>query len=171
MDFDLGQIEGNVDELQVALYDLHAELQRLATDVHAFLEAANRRDLIETINGFLGFRERTGEDLPPEDFRTARTSSSAGATTTRRMCCRPARGPRDFTDPQLLTEITALPAGDERQLSPRIPGRTSRPGPAIPGPPGQPLRLDRRRRGVRATARGVADPDPVSRPDRRSLSR
>ena len=43
MDFDLGQIEGNIDELQVSLYDLHAELQRLATDVHAFLEAANRR--------------------------------------------------------------------------------------------------------------------------------
>src|SRR4029077_18154091 len=68
MDFDLGQIEGNVDELQVALYDLHADLARLATDVHAFLEAANRRDLIETINGVLGFRQRAGGGLPLAGF-------------------------------------------------------------------------------------------------------
>ena len=63
MDFDLGQIEGNVDELQLALYDLHSELQRLNRSVHAFLEAAHRRELVEAINGFLRFRERTGEDL------------------------------------------------------------------------------------------------------------
>jgi hypothetical protein len=62
IDFDLGQIEGNVDELQLALYDLHSELQRLNRNVHAFLEAAHRRELVEAINGFLRFRERTGED-------------------------------------------------------------------------------------------------------------
>jgi hypothetical protein len=109
MDFDLGQIEGNVDELQVALYDLHADLARLATDVHAFLEAANRRDLIETINGVLGFRERTGEDLPLEDFRNGENQFFSWGHDHAKDVLQSGPEDRDFTDPQLLTEITAFP--------------------------------------------------------------
>ena len=166
MDFDLGQIEGNVDELQVALYDLHAELQRLATDVHAFLEAANRRDLIEAINGSLGFRERTGEDLSLEDVpgggervlqlgQRPRQGCAAGRPGRSRLHRRrhPRRGHR-------------AAAGDQRQLPARVPGRAARAPAAVRGPDGQPVRLDRRGGGVRATARGVAGSDGVGGPRR-----
>ena len=109
MDFDLGQIEGNVDELQVALYDLHAELQRLATDVHAFLEAANRRDLIEAINGFLGFRERTGEDLSLQDFRTAENQFFSWGNDHAKDVLQAGPDARDFERQRDLAEVTALP--------------------------------------------------------------
>ena len=164
MDFDLGQIEGNVDELQVALYDLHAELQRLATDVHAFLEAANRRDLVEAINGSLGFRERTGEDLSLEDFRAAENQFFSWGNDHAKDVLQAGPDARDFTDDDLLGEVTALAAGHQRQLPARVPGRAARAPPAVRGPAGQPLRLDRRRRGVRAAARGVAGPDGVAGP-------
>ena len=109
MDFDLGQIEGNVDELQVALYDLHAELQRLATDVHAFLEAANRRDLIEAINGFLGFRERTGEDLSLQDFRTAENQYFSWGNDHAKDVLQAGPDVRGFADGDIFAEVTALP--------------------------------------------------------------
>jgi hypothetical protein len=109
MDFDLGQIEGNVDELQVALYDLHAELQRLATDVHAFLEAANRRDLIEAINGFLGFRERTGEELSLADFRAAENEFFSWGNDHAKDPLQAGPPDRDFADGDILAELGALP--------------------------------------------------------------
>ena len=109
MDFDLGQIEGNVDELQVALYDLHAELQRLATDVHAFLEAANRRDLIEAINGSLGFRDRTGEDLSLEEFRAAENQFFSWGNDHAKDVLQAGPDARDFGDSEIFAEVTALP--------------------------------------------------------------
>src|SRR5919202_4678988 len=93
IDFDLGQIESNVNELQLALYDLHSELQRLNRNVHAFLEAAHRRKLVEAINGFLRFRERTGEDLSTARSCSGRRSSPpacrCGSRPTRSCvpCC------------------------------------------------------------------------------------
>ena len=109
MDFDLGQIEGNIDELQVALYDLHAELQRLATDVHAFLEAEGRRPLIEAINGFLGFRERTGTDLSLEDFRDAETVFFSWGNDHDKDVLQAGPVDRNFTDDAVAAEISRFP--------------------------------------------------------------
>ena len=164
MDFDLGQIEGNVDELQVALYDLHAELQRLATDLHAFLEAANRRDLIEAINGSLGFRERTGEDLSLEDFRDGRDRVLQLGQRPRQGCAAGRPGRARLHRRRHPRRGHRAAAGDERQLPARVPGRAARAPAAVRGADGQPVRLDRRGGGVRATARGVAGPDGVGGP-------
>jgi hypothetical protein len=109
MDFDLGQIEGNLDELQVALYDLHAELQRLATDVHAFLEAEGRRPLIEAINGSLGFRERTGEELSLDDFREAETVFFSWGNDHDKDVLQAGPEDRNFTDDAIATEINRFP--------------------------------------------------------------
>ena len=109
MDFDLGQIEGNIDELQVALYDLHAELQRLATDVHAFLEAEGRRPLIEAINGFLGFRERTGEELSLEDFREAENVFFSWGNDHDKDVLQAGPEDRNFTDDAIAAEVIRFP--------------------------------------------------------------
>jgi hypothetical protein len=71
IDFDLGQVEGSVDELQRSVYDLHGDLQRLTRNVHAFLAAGFRRELVEAINGFLNFEELTGQPIEFDDFREA----------------------------------------------------------------------------------------------------
>ena len=152
MDFDLGQIEGNLDELQVALYDLHAELQRLATDVHAFLEAAKRRrPLIEAINGFLGFRERTGADLTLEDFRDAgdgvlqlgqrsRQGRAAGRAGGSQLHRRRRRWPRSRRFP-LATNINYLRRVPRRAARARR--RCRRPGWPIPSTGSSPGRRTR----------------------------
>jgi hypothetical protein len=109
IDFDLGQIEGNVDELQLALYDLHADVQRLTRDVHAFLEAAHRRELVEAINGFLRFRERTGEDLSLEDFRMAENEFFSWGNDHAKDTLQAGPEDRRFDDEGILEEITTLP--------------------------------------------------------------
>ena len=109
MDFDLGQIEGNVDELQLSLYDLHSELQRLNRNVHAFLEAAHRRELVEAINFFLRFRERTGEDLSLQDFRAAENRFFSWGNDHAKDVLQAGPEDRSFTDEDLLEEVTALP--------------------------------------------------------------
>lgn len=109
MDFDLGQIEGNVDELQLALYDLHSELQRLNRNIHAFLEAAHRRELVEAINGFLGYRERTGTDLSPQDFHMAENEFFSWGNDHAKDTLQAGPEDRSFSDENLLEELTALP--------------------------------------------------------------
>ena len=109
MDFDLGQIEGNIDELQVALYDLHAELQRLATDVHAFLEAEGRRPLIEAINGFLGFRERTGTELTLEDFQEAENLFFSWGNDHAKDVLQAGPVDRAFNEDAVATEVNRFP--------------------------------------------------------------
>jgi hypothetical protein len=121
MDFDLGQIEGNVDELQLALYDLHSELQRLNRNVHAFLEAAHRRELVEAINGFLRFRDRTGEDLSLQDFRTAENEFFSWGNDHAKDVLQAGPEDRSFEDEDLLGEITALPLATNVNYLRRLP--------------------------------------------------
>jgi hypothetical protein len=109
LDFDLGKIEGNVDELQLALYDLQSELQRLNRNVQAFLEAANRRELVEAINGFLRFRERTGEDLNLEGFRTAENEFFSWGHDHAKDQLQAGLEQRSFTDETIFDEITSVP--------------------------------------------------------------
>ena len=109
LDFDLGQIEENVDELQLALYDLHSEVQRLNRNVQAFLEAANRRELVETINGFLRFRERTGQDLDLEGFRGAENQFFSWGHDHAKDQLQAGLEQRSFTDADLFEELSSVP--------------------------------------------------------------
>ena len=109
LDFDLGQIEENVDELQLALYDLHSEVQRLNRNVQAFLEAANRRDLVEAINGFLRFRERTGQDLGLDGFRTAENQFFSWGHDHAKDQLQAGLEQRSFADVDLFDELSSAP--------------------------------------------------------------
>lgn len=109
MDFDLGQIEGDVDELQGALYDLHSELQRLNRDVHGFLEAEGRRPLVLAINRFLNFRERTGQDLSFSEFEEAESVFFSWGRDFAKDALQAGPEDRRFGDDDVLAELTSLP--------------------------------------------------------------
>lgn len=109
IDFDLGQVESNIDELQLALYDLHSEVQRLNRNVQAFLEVANRRELVEAINGFLRFRERTGDDLSLEEFRTAENKFFSWGHDHAKDALQAGLEQRNFEDDDLFDEVTSVP--------------------------------------------------------------
>lgn len=109
LDFDLGQIEANVDELQLALYDLHSEVQRLNSNVRAFLQAANRRDLVETINGSLRFRDRTGEDLDLDSFLLAENRFFSWGHDHAKDELQAGLEQRSFSDDDLFDELSSAP--------------------------------------------------------------
>lgn len=57
IDIVLGILRGGVEEIQQTLYDLESDLYRIERKGFNFLDAGFRRDLNETINGYLGYRE------------------------------------------------------------------------------------------------------------------
>jgi hypothetical protein len=109
IDFDLGQIEGNVEEIQFALYSLHSELQRMNRNIHAFLEAAHRRDLVEAINGSLNFRERTGQDLNFEAFLEGENEFFSWGFSHAQDELQAGPQERSFQDSDLFTELNNFP--------------------------------------------------------------
>ena len=109
IDFELGQIEGNVEEVQLSLYGLHSELQRLNRNIHTFLEAAHRRDLVEAVNGFLNFLERTGQDLAFADFLRAENEFFSWGFSHAKDALQAGPEDRSFQDDDLFTELNALP--------------------------------------------------------------
>ncbi|GAA0909229.1 hypothetical protein GCM10009558_013380 [Virgisporangium aurantiacum] len=106
IDFNLGQVEGNVEELQASLYQLHTELTRLTADFQAQLDAAHRRDLVEGINGFLNFQERTGQPIDNETFLEAENLFFTWGNDHARDPLQAGPEERPFTDDDLLTELT-----------------------------------------------------------------
>jgi cell division septum initiation protein DivIVA len=108
IDFNIGQVNGDVQELQASLYQLHTELTRLTADLQALLDAAHRRDLIEAINGFLNFAERTGQPLDADGFREAENIFYSWGNDHAKDALQAGPEQRAFTDDDLLTELTSL---------------------------------------------------------------
>jgi hypothetical protein len=109
IDFNLGQIEGNVEEIQFALYSLHSALQRMNRNIHTFLEAAHRRDLVEAINGFLNFRERTGQDLDFATFLEGENEFFSWGFSHAQDPLQAGPQERSFQDSDLFTELNNFP--------------------------------------------------------------
>lgn len=109
IDFTLGEVKGDVAEMQLSLYNLHAQLQRLNRDVHAFLAAGHRRELVETINGFLNFEELTGEPLDFAGFRTAENLFYSWGKDHAKDALQAGPEDRGIGDDDLFPELTGLP--------------------------------------------------------------
>jgi hypothetical protein len=73
------------------------------------LEAGHRRDLVETINGSLNFRELTGQALSFEDFREAENVFFSWARDHAKDALQAGPEIRNFDDDAVLTELTSLP--------------------------------------------------------------
>jgi hypothetical protein len=63
VDWQVDQLAGKVDEIQVTLLGLQADLNHLHRRLYVFLDEGFRMQLREAINGCLGYRERAGIDL------------------------------------------------------------------------------------------------------------
>lgn len=110
IDFNLGQVEGNVEELQASLYQLHTELTRLTADLQAQLDAAHRRDLVEGINGFLNFQERTGQPIDAQSFFEGENLFFSWGNDHAKDALQAGPEERAFTDDDLLRELTRFGA-------------------------------------------------------------
>lgn len=108
INFTVGEISGNVEEIQLALGDLHSELLRLHSNVHAFLEAANRRDFVEAVNGFLNFRELTGQEISFEDFLEGENVFFSWGFNHAKDPLQAGPDNRSFQDDDLITELTTF---------------------------------------------------------------
>jgi hypothetical protein len=121
INWELGELEGNVEEIQSSLYNLHSQLRRVHRDIYTFLEAGFRRPLTEAINGYLNFRERTGEAL---DFPTFAQAENLFFSWGRDHAADEAQaGPveRSFGDDDLLGELSTFPLATNINYLRRIP--------------------------------------------------
>jgi hypothetical protein len=121
IDFDLGQIEGNIEEIQFGLYSLHSELQRMNRNIHTFLEAAHRRELVEAINGFLNFRERTGQDLDFATFLTGENEFYSWGFSHAQDPLQAGPPQRSFQDGDLFAELDNFPLATNVNLLRELP--------------------------------------------------
>jgi hypothetical protein len=123
IDWELGEIEGNVEEIQTSLYTLHSQLRRMHRDIYNFLEAEGRRDLTTAINGYLNYRERTGEEL---DFPTFTEAENTFFSWGKDHAADPLQaGPveRSFGDDDLLGELSTFPLATNINYLRRIPNQ------------------------------------------------
>ncbi|WP_437729207.1 hypothetical protein [Sorangium sp. So ce861] len=110
LNFELGELEVDLEEVQLALYTVQADLHRLDRNLYAFLDAAERQPLVEGIAGFLNYQERTGLEMPYSptfldgenrfytwSYFTSKDAIQAGPTS------------RSFEDAQIATELGNYP--------------------------------------------------------------
>jgi hypothetical protein len=110
IDIQLGKINGRLDEIQESLMSLGVAIDRLERNNFEYLDALGRRPMREAMNGALGYRQRTGLEMPyrPEFVNYENTfyswatdfafdSLSAGPTQ------------RDYSDAAVLRELNSAP--------------------------------------------------------------
>ncbi|WP_155798755.1 hypothetical protein [Sorangium cellulosum] len=110
VNFELGKLEVDLEEVQLALYTVQADLNRLDRNMYAFLDAAERQPLVEGIAGFLNYEQRTGLEMAYSptfldgenrfytwSYFTSKDAIQAGPTS------------RSFDDAQIATELGNYP--------------------------------------------------------------
>lgn len=110
VNFELGELEVDLEEVQLALYTVQADLNRLDRNMYAFLDAAERQPLVEGIAGFLNYEQRTGLEMSYSptfldgenrfytwSYFTSKDAIQAGPTS------------RSFDDAQIATELGNYP--------------------------------------------------------------
>ncbi|WP_437972110.1 hypothetical protein WMF04_23710 [Sorangium sp. So ce260] len=110
VNFELGELEADLEEVQIALYTVQADLNRLDRNMYAFLDAAERQPLVEGIAGFLDYQRRTGLEMPYSptfldgenrfytwSYFTSKDAIQAGPTS------------RIFDDAQIASELGNYP--------------------------------------------------------------
>lgn len=110
IDVQLGRVIGDLHELRLSLAALSTDLHRIELNNVAFLDSLGRRPLLNTINGALGYRVRTGNPMPyePAFVDAENVFYTWGATTAFDAL---AAGPqqRDYRDSQVFDELESLP--------------------------------------------------------------
>jgi HAMP domain-containing protein len=110
IDLRLGKIEGDIEEVQQTLGRLEQSLSRIERNSFEFLDATNRRPLLNAINGGLGYRERTGLDMPYQpDFVRYENDFHSWGTLFAFDALSAGPTQRDYRDTAVLTELSTYP--------------------------------------------------------------
>ena len=110
IDVQLGKITVSLDEIQQTLDKLSLDLSRLQRDNFEFLDALGRRPLRDAINGAVGYKQRTGVDMPYQpDFVGYENTFQTWGTINAFDALSAGPTQRDYSDGQVLTELNAYP--------------------------------------------------------------
>ena len=105
----LGELQGDVDEIQRTLLDVQADVHRLERKVFAFLDAGFRRDLNEQINLVIGYRETFGQPIPWSTYLPAENKFFTWATANAKDELSSGSAGRGYDDSSLFTELNSQP--------------------------------------------------------------
>lgn len=109
IDLQLGILQGDVTEIQQALYGLQVDLYRIERGVYAFLDATSRRDLAEQINLIVDYHNTYGQLLLGDRFITAENKFQTWATINAKDEASSGSGGRGYSDSDVYAELTARP--------------------------------------------------------------
>ena len=110
IDVQLGKISGSLDEIQKSLITLSLDLSRLERNNFAYLDALGRRPLRDAINGAVGYKQRTGADMPYQpDFVGYENTFQTWGTLNAFDALSAGPAQRDYGDGQVLAELSAAP--------------------------------------------------------------
>ena len=110
IDVQLGRINGNLQEIQQTLATLENTLARIEHNNFEFMDAANRRPLLNQMNSVLGYQQRTGQRLPYEpQFVDAESLFYTWATEHAYDALSAGPLQRDYSDGAVLAELSAYP--------------------------------------------------------------
>jgi hypothetical protein len=110
VDWEIGETQVQVAEVQAGLYELQSELSRLERNMYAFMSALSHEPLLISIAGNLRYRERTGVDMPyTPTFVDAENDFYVWAHDLSKDEILGGPLQRSFSDAALLDELTTLP--------------------------------------------------------------
>jgi hypothetical protein len=109
IDLALGQIQGDVNEIQRSLLDVQADVHRVERKVFAFLDAGFRRDLNEQINLVVGYRETFGQPIPWLTYVAAENEFFTWAGANSKDELSSGSVGRGYDDASLFTELNSQP--------------------------------------------------------------
>lgn len=110
IDIQLGKINGNIVEVQKALVELDAKLSRMERNNFELINAVARRELVESVNLGLGYRQRNGQPMPySPDFDTFANKLYTWITYNAYDAGSVGPSQRDYSDGALLDELSTYP--------------------------------------------------------------
>jgi hypothetical protein len=110
IDVQLGKINGSLQDIQLTLASLDSTLTRIERNNFEFMDAANRRPLLNSINSVLGYQQRTGLPLPyAPQFVDAESLFFTWATEHAFDALSAGPTQRDYSDGKVLAELSAYP--------------------------------------------------------------
>ncbi|MGK3967529.1 hypothetical protein WMF38_25575 [Sorangium sp. So ce118] len=110
INFELGELEVDLEEVQLALFTLQADLNRLDRNIYAFLDAAERQPLVEGIAGFLNYQQRTGLEMSySPTFLDGENRFYTWSYFTSKDAIQAGPASRSLDDAQIATELGNYP--------------------------------------------------------------
>ncbi|WP_437821298.1 hypothetical protein [Sorangium sp. So ce1078] len=110
INFELGELEADLEEVQLALYTVQADLNRLDRNMYAFLDAAERQPLVEGIAGFLDYQRRTGLEMSySPTFLDGENRFYTWSYFTSKDAIQAGPASRSFDDAQIASELGNYP--------------------------------------------------------------